>query len=607
MIIFDLHTDKMKNKGFIEKRQTLFFLLNFVFFCKKYFRKLLIYKKQKNMKKITLSILALSLSFSLFSQTNLKKKIAIVRPNYPKSTITFLKDFSKSLRKRGYTDASKLIDSYTKGGFGTGFLLKNEKGEFFIATNKHVVQSAEYVTVDFVEKKDTLRLEKCEVKAIDEQYDLALVKLPSEAKFDKFFRISTRKIMDGTDVFTAGYPGLGNKPSWQFGKGIVSNSEFFDKEITNDDNIYIQHTAQVDPGSSGGPLLVRSKDMPNVFEVVGVNTWKARRRESANFSLPSASVNKFLEENLDTELVLDKETLKKQIDDFFAAQSKGYKALVPYVSYSYISNLSVNGFYDLLNATPENVEKEVNKYFSNGMPIDGARVALASALYDRLKSKKIKFKKVISLEDKKQAKVEFEEDGKTIETVWVAEQGKWKLSDFSSLKTNKLGKNGIAKDFGYRHSLFVEADISLKKNAANYYFVSYQKTLRSFFVYAYSVGVATLKTVENRTIIDGANSRIVVEPVTLKSLAVQFSAGVQFPIRINPIYLIPNARILGGMDFGKDSFDTNSYFGLSAGMHLAYKIHTNSYFILGVDIKGGHAITKENKNILFGVNLGITF
>lgn len=560
------------------------------------------------MKKIILPILLLLLNFALFSQTNLKKKVAIVRPTYPKGTVDFLKDFSKSLRSKGYIDAADLIESYSKGGFGTGFLLKNKKGEFFILTNKHVVQSAEYVSISFLEKTDTLQFKKCEVKAIDEQYDLALVKLPSDAKFDKVFNISKKKIVDGTDVFTAGFPGLGNKPSWQFGKGIVSNSEVYDKEFTNDKDTYvIQHTAQVDPGSSGGPLLVKSKNTPNTFEVVGVNTWKARQRESANFSLPSVVINKFLEENLDAELVLDKETLKKQIDDFFAAQSKGYKALVPYISYSYIAGLSINGFYDLLNATPENVEKDVNKYFSNGMPIDGARVALASAIYDRLKSKKAKFKKIISLEDKKQAKVEFEEDGKIIETVWVAEQGKWKLSDFSSLKTNKLGKNGIAKDFGYRHSLFVEADISLKENAPNYYFVSYQKTLHSFFVYAYSVGLATLKTVKNKTIIDGVNSRIEAEPVTLKSLAVQFSAGVQFPIRINPIYLIPNARILGGMDFGKDSFDTNSYLGLSTGMHIAYKMHTNSYFIFGVDIKSGHAITKENKNLLFGVNLGITF
>lgn len=62
---------------------------------------------------------------------------------------------------------------------------------------------------------------------------------------------------DGTEVWSAGFPGLGGKPMWQLGKGTITNASAKIKElIAPNISTIIQHSAEVDAGNSGGPLLL---------------------------------------------------------------------------------------------------------------------------------------------------------------------------------------------------------------------------------------------------------------------------------------------------------------------------------------------------------------
>jgi len=47
----------------------------------------------------------------------------------------------------------------------------------------------------------------------------------------------------------------------------------------------IQHSATIDPGNSGGPLLVRTQSNPPEFKVIGVNTWGANYRQNTFLSI----------------------------------------------------------------------------------------------------------------------------------------------------------------------------------------------------------------------------------------------------------------------------------------------------------------------------------
>ena len=93
---------------------------------------------------------------------------------------------------------------------------------------------------------------------------------------------------------------------WQFAKGVVTNSSAKINDLL-DSNIssLIQHSAQIDSGNSGGPLLIKSSNKIG-YSVVGINTWKAFYRDSTNFAIPS-SVIKSMIERINQEVDDDKE------------------------------------------------------------------------------------------------------------------------------------------------------------------------------------------------------------------------------------------------------------------------------------------------------------
>ena len=103
------------------------------------------------MKKRTLLFLSILATISFTSTAeNLRESIAIVRPNFSESTQTFLTDFSKSLRKDGFYAAADILQNYGKGSFGTGFAYRDKRdGRLYIITNRHVVEQAETVDVEF--------------------------------------------------------------------------------------------------------------------------------------------------------------------------------------------------------------------------------------------------------------------------------------------------------------------------------------------------------------------------------------------------------------------------------------------------------------------------
>lgn len=195
-------------------------------------------------------------------------------------------NLANALLNKSYISASKKVKNYSGGdSFGSGFVVKDEKGKLIVITNKHVVHDAKLVDLTFEVNGAEVKYARCPVAYVSKNLDIALVSFPSDDVNVPALKIRKDKIKDGSDVWSAGYPALGDKPSWQLGKGVVSNNSVKDEFFGNIDSVAVyQHTAQVDPGSSGGPLLVKEKS--GDYTVVGINTWKASFRENTNFSIP---------------------------------------------------------------------------------------------------------------------------------------------------------------------------------------------------------------------------------------------------------------------------------------------------------------------------------
>ena len=382
------------------------------------------------------------LSCSVWAQS-IRDYVCVVRGNLSSENTTFLTDLKDSLERNGYTYYAKYIASFLEGTFGSGFIWYASNGAPYIVTNRHVAGNYETVNLSF-ENEDGSVSEFKEMKVVfsDENVDIALISLPESFK-KPGLQFTFAKINDGDDVFSAGFPGLAGKPSWQFGKGIVSNSsakikELIDPEISS----VIQHTAQIDGGNSGGPLLIKDSSSKAGYKVCGINTWSASSRQNTNFSIPAAAVEQTVKSKF-----LQKKALS--FDDRSVAfikacsEKEDFTFLLPYISNSMVSSYGEKAFKEVLAKSPGDVRSYVTYVFESN-PLLGLRCSVAYVVWSKIHSDSERIDVKETSDEATGKKVIFNRGEKTFESFWIEDQGSWRLSDFEGLK--KVIKNDIKKD-----------------------------------------------------------------------------------------------------------------------------------------------------------------
>jgi serine protease Do len=182
--------------------------------------------------------------------------------------------------------ASGVVLVRTPRSIGSGFII-NESG--YIITNNHVIQGEVQASVTVYEKNEEQFqkrvFEDVEIVAINPYVDLALLKIPEEelegTQLTRVFLGRMEELRVGQTVFAVGAPeGMERSVS----QGIVS--------IRNRQSgglVYIQTTAALNPGNSGGPLFNTRG------EVVGVNAWILQFSEGLNFAIPVNYLKHFLD------------------------------------------------------------------------------------------------------------------------------------------------------------------------------------------------------------------------------------------------------------------------------------------------------------------------
>lgn len=189
------------------------------------------------------------------------------------------------------TAPSSAKPSRTVNKTGTGFVI-SATGQ--IVTNHHVVDGC---TGDIHgnlsgEPATTLRL-----VSSDESNDLALLQGPA-GSFKDFARIRDRAIRSGDSVVAIGYPFHGLLTSdFTVTTGIVSSLS----GILNDTR-YLQISAAVQPGNSGGPLLDTSGQIVGMV-AAKINALKFVRAtgnipENINFAIKTGAIRDFLDNSV---------------------------------------------------------------------------------------------------------------------------------------------------------------------------------------------------------------------------------------------------------------------------------------------------------------------
>jgi serine protease Do len=543
------------------------------------------------MKKIFIAFCLLIPAANLFSQqANLREAVVVVRPIFDDETLNFLNEFAVSLSRDGHYKAADILRAYARGGFGSGFVYRNSKdGKAYVITNRHVVTQAERVSIEFMTAgRESVKYENCSVVAVHDNLDVAIVAMPSNYNARNSLIFSTGKLRDGSDVFTAGFPGLGSDPSWQLGRGIVSNADVYIPELTNDTDVnLIQHTAQVDVGSSGGPLLVASAGSPFGYQVVGINTWKAIGRENVNFAIPVSAVRSIADGYLNSGQFVTSKALEQRAKDMLKARESDYKKVLPFVSYKYASKLAVAAFYDLLNAASPKVREDIISNLENGFPVEGVRIAIADAICKNLVSDRPEFSSVDNLTNG-EANVLLKQNGKTITCEWVTEQGVWRIVNLPllNLKTkSKSSDTSSSSKNGFNYDTSMRLGIGTPVNT-DHLTRSYNLTILGTTYYSYITRELNLSYTQAEFFMkDEWNPAI----TTLKNFPLwgaDLYLGLQYPLKIADFYLIPRAKVFGGGEWLWGDLEKTSRagwtYGFSGVLELAYTIAKGTYMLGGI-------------------------
>lgn len=238
-------------------------------------------------KRISLVAIIGLLAVAVYGQ-GLRQSVCIVAPEYEKADKELFADYGLYMARAEMREAARTLTAYmSEDLYGSGVVVARGERKY-VLTNLHVVGYAKKATVTFQLHDKTLRYEHCEVIGIGSSVDIAAILLPKECEMVSL-SIFDGEIDEGMSIVAAGFPSLAGKPSWQMTRGDISNARV---DVEEQAMRIIQHTASIDPGSSGGPLLYKKED--GKYAILGINTWKAFNREGVGLAIGKEDVEAFL-------------------------------------------------------------------------------------------------------------------------------------------------------------------------------------------------------------------------------------------------------------------------------------------------------------------------
>ena len=192
-----------------------------------------------------------------------------------------------ALPRPGKTDKLDSADLYRKAVWSVVFI-KTGKGtgsgvcvgaKDIILTNHHVIDGGGDIEVYpfIVKDKSPVRLPMVRATVVfqSEKQDVAVLKLEKAPETLEPLLVAAGSPSPGEKVYAIGSPGLGREVLEQsISQGLVSSKSRLLEGVP-----YLQHSAAVNPGNSGGPLL------DEYGQVAGIVTLKSRL-ENVSFAIP---------------------------------------------------------------------------------------------------------------------------------------------------------------------------------------------------------------------------------------------------------------------------------------------------------------------------------
>lgn len=250
-------------------------------------------------------ILLLLLLPAMVFGRGLRHSVCQVTPEYSEQERSELREMALRLSRSKKSNEAHFIQTIIRPNYyGSGVVIAADQP--CILTTYYTVGYAKTATITVYLHDKTLRYRGCQVLGTDTLSNLALIALPESEDLDPLPIVET-PIEDGDDIASAGYSTLGEQASWQLVKGTVSNAY-----LRRDGCLYIQHTAPINVGMAGGPLLQKT-DSGHV--VVGINVGKIGSRDEVAMAVPVNQIHQALTADKLHSAEQQLETLRKLVRD----------------------------------------------------------------------------------------------------------------------------------------------------------------------------------------------------------------------------------------------------------------------------------------------------
>ena len=170
---------------------------------------------------------------------------------------------------------------------GSGIIVGKTDDELLIVSNNHVVESADTLTVTFIDGSEA----QAQVKGLDSDMDLAVIAVSLNDLSDDTKNAITVATLGSSDDLKLGEPVIAIGNALGYGQSVTNGIvSALNREITLENGAtgtFIQTNAAINPGNSGGALLNMNG------EVIGINSNKigGTTVEGMGYAIPITSAS----------------------------------------------------------------------------------------------------------------------------------------------------------------------------------------------------------------------------------------------------------------------------------------------------------------------------
>lgn len=190
--------------------------------------------------------------------------------------------------------------SYEVEGAGTGIIISEDDDYYYIATNAHVVEGAQQLSVGFVDESAA----EGTIKGEDDENDIAVVAVSkSDVSEDTQSQIKVATVGD-SDELALGEQVVAIGNALGYGQSVTSGYvSALDRELTvsNDDGStstssgLIQTDAAINSGNSGGALLNMSGEVIGINEAKSSTTSSGVTVDNIGYAIPMSKAMPIIE------------------------------------------------------------------------------------------------------------------------------------------------------------------------------------------------------------------------------------------------------------------------------------------------------------------------